>query len=312
MKELSVIIVSYNTRELLRECLKSVEAAVRGLDAEVFVVDNASRDGSAGMVRREFPGVILHALDDNVGFAAANNVALERFRGRYAMMLNPDTLVRPGAFEAMMRFMDAHPRCGCLGPRLVGPDGRHQPSARGDHTVLDHLFALTGLTVRFPRSRLFGRFHLSFHDGSTERQVDWVCGAAMMIRRETIDQVGLLDGGYFLYYEEADFCRRARAKGWQVWYSPAAEIVHLIGQSAPAQASPTINKEIVRHRLVSRRRYFRKFHSRLAAWAVEAADALFAYLRIVKHSSKKRGDSAARIRASRIILSELRALEEDR
>ena len=312
MKDLSIIIVSYNTRLALRDCLKSLEDAARGLHAEVLVVDNASRDGSAEMVRRQFPRVRLCAMERNLGFAAACNVALALFQGRYALLLNPDTLVGPGALGAMTAFMDAHPKCACLGPRLIGADGCCQPSARGDHTLLDHLFALAALTMRFPRSRLFGRFYLSFWDGSTERQVDWVCGAAMMIRREAIDRVGLLDGGYFLYYEEADFCRRARAKGWKVWYSPAAEIVHLSGLSAETEAGHRISGDILRYRLASRRRYFRKFSGRLTAWAVEAADRFFAYLRIARHSLVKRSESSARIRESRNILSELRSLEEKR
>ncbi len=239
---LSVIIVTWNVRDLLRECLRSVvgsqEPGARSqestdgrlppapcsLTPEIIVVDNASRDGSADMVRTEFPGVRLIANAENLGFARANNQGIRASQGRYVVLLNSDTLVPPGALAALVAFMDAHPDAGAVGPRLLRPDGTAQPYAFGGDPTPRYLLA-RGV------NRLI--FRRPLHDWATDavQQVDWVSGACLMVRREAMDQAGLLDENIFMYFEDNDWCLRIRGAGWKVYYNPQAAITHIGGQS---------------------------------------------------------------------------------
>ncbi|NLD44849.1 MAG: glycosyltransferase family 2 protein, partial [Chloroflexi bacterium] len=202
--DLSIIIVSWNVRDLLRECLRSVLAPMArsaegngyALDrraVEVLVVDNASADGSADMVRSEFPGVLLVASDVNLGFAAGNNLGLRRARGRYVLLLNPDTVVRAGALAAMLGYLDAHPRVGLVGPLLRYGDGTVQPSRRRFPTFGHALMESTILEQWFPRNRWAREYRLEDVPIDGPLQVDWVNGSCMMVRSEAIAQVGLLD-----------------------------------------------------------------------------------------------------------------------
>lgn len=221
---LSVIIVSWNVRDLLRDCLRSV---IQGLSPavphEIIVVDNASTDGSAAMVRAEFPTVTLLVNAENLGFARANNRGLCVSRGRYVVLLNSDTVVPAPALEALVAFMDAHPDAGAVGPRLLRPDGSVQPYAFGGDPTLGYLLR------RGIRRLLFGR---PLHDWATEdvRPVDWVSGACLMVRREAIEQAGLLDENIFMYFEDNDWCLRIRRAGWRVYYDPQVAITHIGGQ----------------------------------------------------------------------------------
>lgn len=265
MVDLSTVIVSYNTRQLLRACLNSLPDAAGGLEHEVFVVDNTSSDGSPEMVEEEFPWVHLVRSECNLGFAGGNNEGLRRASGRCLLLLNPDTVTAPKALAELVAFMDSHPQAGYCGPKLVNPDGSHQPSARRFPTPISPAFSMLGLAVRRPKSRHAIDLHLQL--GSEKAfAADWLSGACLMVRREVIEQVGLLDDGFFLYFEETDWCRRMAAAGWQGWYVPSAQVMHFGGQSVSQAAAVGLfsgNHPV--YWTLSSRRYLRKHHGWAAA-----------------------------------------------
>lgn len=226
--DLSVVIVNWNTRDLLAQCLQSVYETAGGMNLEVWVVDNASTDGSVEMTRRQFPRVQLIENGENVGFARANNQAMAVSQGRYALLLNSDAVVRPGALQSLCRFMDQNPEAGILGPKLLNPDGSFQASYMDFPTLLDEVLLLT---------KLFHLFHppcFPSHSPAQSQEIseaDWVPGACLMIRQATLKQVGGLDEEFFMYSEEVDWCWRVKQAGWKVFYTPEAEVLHLGGQS---------------------------------------------------------------------------------
>lgn len=222
---LSIVIVTWNVRELLFACLTSLRQNVqtsRWSNVETLVVDNASTDGSADMVAAEFPEARLIRNAANVGFAAGNNIGIAASTGRYVLLLNSDTLVPPGTLDALVAFMDAHPQAGACSPRLLRRDGTPQPYAFGKDPTLGYLLrrGLNRLSIRRP-----------LHDWSVAEpiRVDWVSGACLLARRTTIEQVGGLDEAMFMYFEDNDWCRRMRLAGWHVYYVPTAAITHVGG-----------------------------------------------------------------------------------
>ncbi len=225
--DVGIVIVNYNTRELLRRCLASVLDS-EGVKLNVCVVDNASRDGSAAMVAAEYPQVELIANDDNVGYPAANNQGL-MFLGfgpqpsdvapRYALLLNADTEVPADGIQKTVQFADDHPKAAVVGPRLVRPDGSLDLACRRSFpTPGVSACRLLGLSRLFPRSRLFGRYNLTYLSEHETADVDSVVGAYMLVRREAIEQVGLLDEAFFMYGEDLDWAYRMKAAGWRVYY----------------------------------------------------------------------------------------------
>ncbi|MBI4493016.1 MAG: glycosyltransferase family 2 protein [Chloroflexi bacterium] len=228
--DLSVVVLNFNTREQLRHCLRSLEAQT-GIDlqrqAEVFVVDNASSDGSADMVAREFPWVRLVRSPRNGGFAYGNNLALRQCGGRFALLLNPDTVLPPTALADMLVFVGAHPQAGAAGPKMVLPDGRLDLACRRAFpTPSVALYRLLGLSRLLPQSPRFGRYNLTYLDPDLPAEVDSVMGAFMLVRREAIDQAGLLDETFFMYGEDVDWAFRIRQHGWTVLYNPAVVVLH--------------------------------------------------------------------------------------
>jgi len=262
MPDLSVIIVNWNVRDLLRRCLHSILANLPACQLEIIVVDNGSTDGSPEMVRTEFPQVHLMANPDNRGFTAANNQGLAVARGRYVLLLNPDTEVVGDALETLVAFADAHPDVGVVGPQLLNPDGTVQSSRRRFPTLATALLESTWLQPYAPR-RLLARYYVLDRPDDEVQDVDWVTGAALMARREAVEQVGPLDEGFFMYSEELDWCRRFRAAGWRVIYLPTARIIHHEGKSSE-QVLPA--RHI--HFQTSKIRYFRKYHGPAAAEAL--------------------------------------------
>ena len=259
MPDLSVIIVNWNVRALLRRCLHSILARPHPCSLEVIVVDNGSTDGSAEMVRTEFPQAHLIANPDNRGFTAANNQGLTVARGRYVLLLNPDTEVVGDALETMVTFADAHSDVGVVGPQLLNPDGTVQSSRRRFPSLATALFESTWLQPYAPH-RLLARYYVLDRPDDEVQDVDWVTGAALMARREAVEQVGPLDEGFFMYSEELDWCRRFRAAGWRVVYLPTARVIHHEGKSSE-QVLPA--RHI--HFQTSKIRYFRKYHGPAAA-----------------------------------------------
>jgi len=272
--DLTVVIVSWNVRALLRRCLQSVVTQAQPIpenggsrigdrEIEILVVDNASTDGSAEMVRDEFPQVHLIANDENRGFTVANNQGLARARGRYLLLLNPDTEIVGDALTAMIRYAQANPEVGALGPRLLYPDGSLQSSRRRFPTFATALVESTVVQEWWQDNRVLRRYYMADTPDDAIQPVDWVVGACLLVRRQVYEQIGGLDEGYFMYSEELDWCRRIKAAGWQIVYLPTATIIHHEGKSS---------EQVVPARHIyfqgSKVRYFRKHHGVFQAEAL--------------------------------------------
>lgn len=233
MDDLSVIVVSWNTREALRDCLASVPAACGDLAREILVVDNASADGSADMVRAEFPGVRLIESGGNLGFARANNLALPEVRARHVLLLNPDTVCEPGALARLSAFLDATPGAGACGPTLIDAAGRPTLSWGAAPRLSHHLLSIVDPGRRWLPAGLRERATARPpRPGDEPVRVDYVVGACLMATRAAWEAVGPLDERFFMYFEETDWCRRAAAAGYGIWLVPAARVAHLEGRAA--------------------------------------------------------------------------------
>lgn len=300
--DVSVVIVSYNTRDILAACLASVQASVGAGRVETIVVDNASRDGSADMVARHFPGVGLVRSETNLGFAAANNAAFKLARGRYVVLLNPDALLAPDTLATAVARMDATPGAGLAGGKLIGGDGSLQPSAREFPSLLNEVLVLSGLAARFPRSRLFGRFDRGWADPDLAAEVDWVPGAFTIVRRAALDHVGAFDERFFLYYEEVDLCRRFKAAGWQVWYWPSIVVRHTGGESSKTVENvefTSSGSQLILWRMRSGLLYYRKHHGATIAGLVAGLEVGWHTLRRLKtrlaHGAAAKAQESGRI-----------------
>jgi N-acetylglucosaminyl-diphospho-decaprenol L-rhamnosyltransferase len=257
---LSIIILSWNVRDLLRTCLASLPLTQPS--AEVIVVDSASADGSAEMVRARFPAVRLIASSENLGYTRGNNLGLRAAKGRYLLILNPDTEIVGDALAKMLAYMDSHSRVGVLGPQMLSPDGKVQSTRRRFPTLLTGFFESIW-TQRFASRRLLDRYYGRDLPDHQIAEVDWVTGAALLVRREAYEQVGGLDEGFFMYSEEMDWQRRMKEAGWQVVYFPLAQVIHHEAKSSEQVPAAT---HIRFHS--SKVRYFRKYHGPLAAEAL--------------------------------------------
>lgn len=268
VKDLGIVILNWNTQDLLRRCLETVLASEGDFSYSVIVVDNASSDGSAEMVRAEFPQVTLIANDENVGYPRGNNIGLRELgydeggrvdddAPRYALLLNPDTEVPPDALYQMMCYMDAHPTMGVAGPKLVLPDGTLDLACRRSFpTPLVAFYHFSGLAKRFPDSPRFARYNMTFVDPDTEVAVDSVVGAYMQVRREAVAQVGLLDETFFMYGEDLDWAYRIKTAGWTVFYNPAVTVKHV--KRAASRKSSRASMEFYRAMLIFYRKHYRK------------------------------------------------------
>lgn len=226
--DVSIVIVSFNTRELLRGCLSSIHAACAGRTHETFVVDNQSHDGSADMVAQDFPWVRLVRSPQNLGFAGGNNVAFRLVNGRFVYCLNPDTVSHPRSIAILIDELERHPEIGYIGPKLLNQDGSHQLSAYRFHTVISGLFSwsMLGLDRRYPRSRHCLSLHHQ-HGCDTPIDVNWLTGAAILTRAEIVNDVGGYNEAYFLYAEEIEWCWRMHRAGWVGRYEPSAVVTHI-------------------------------------------------------------------------------------
>lgn len=271
---LSIIIANHNTRELLRQCLTSIFQLRGRLDLEIIVIDNASGDDSVRMTRADFPRVRLIQNRDNVGFAKAVNQGLQVANGRYLLLLNSDTEIKPNALQHSIAFLEAHPEAGIVGCKLLNPDGSLQPSCESFPRWQDFLFEALLLEKLFPRSRVFGRMHLTYFGYDRAAEVGYVKGAFLLVRRAVYDAIGGLDEAFYFYGEEMDWCYRAKQAGWLVYFTPAAQIVHYGGQSSDP-ISPRMFVQL--HQ--SRFRFYSKYHGRLLQASARLVLALGALLR---------------------------------
>ncbi len=265
MHDLGIVIVSWNTRDLLRTCLQTVFASQGDIAFQVVVVDNNSPDGSAQMVRDEFPGVHLIANADNPGYPVANNqgfrwLGFEQGCGedapRYALALNPDTELPPDALAQMVAYMDADERIGAAGPKLVLPNGSLDKACRRSFPSPEvSFFRMVGLSSLFPRSRRFGRYNMTYLDPDIETEVDAVVGAFMIVRRAAIQRVGLFDEIFWMYGEDLDWAYRIKQAGWTVMYNPSVTVTHV--KRAASRQSRRAQREFYRAMLIFYRKHYR-------------------------------------------------------
>ena len=275
MLDLSVIIVNWNTSDLLAKCLRCVESTVQRVSYETWVVDNASTDGSVDMLRRDFPDVKLIANSQNVGFARANNQAMAVAAGRYVLLLNSDAFVKDNTIDEMVRFMDEHPDAGLAGCKLLYDDGRLQPSCSSFPTLATELFIAFGLDRLFPKSPIFGKYRMTDWDYRDAREVDVIMGAFMLARADAIQKVGVMDEAFFMYSEEVDWCYRFKQAGWKIYFTPEVETVHLWGGSSKA-----VKVETLIRLYRSRVQFFRKHYGRLTAALYKLILGLNCFVRI--------------------------------
>jgi GT2 family glycosyltransferase len=280
---LSVIIVSWNTCQLLATCLDAIasslahgdERAPQDMTVEIIVVDNGSTDGTLEMLRSDYPHVRVIENTANVGFARANNQGLGISRGRYVLLLNSDAFLRGPALARLVDFMAAHPQAGAAGPRLYYEDDSLQRSCTSFPTLVTEFYAAVGLDRLFPRSPLFGRYRMTYWDMRDERQVDVVMGACLIIRRDALDHIGALDERFFFTSEEVDWCYRLCRAGWRVYFVPDAEATHLWGGTSRVLPVQTL-VQLYHNRLL----FFRKHYSPLTATAYKGVLALACVLRL--------------------------------
>jgi GT2 family glycosyltransferase len=249
MPRLAVVIVSWNVRELLASCLRSLfdDLDRSALEAAVWIVDNASTDGTPGMVTEIFPKVHLFASDENLGFASGNNLALRELlrnsylpvRNSFIWLLNPDTEIQPGATAALLSALNAHPQAGVVGAKLLYPDGSLQHGAFRFPGLVQLAFELFPMPQRLYETPLNGRYPRHLYQGADPFPIDHPLGASMMVRTEAIDQVGLLDEGYRMYCEEIDWCWRMHKAGWRAFCAPIAEVIHHTGRSTSQVPIPS-------------------------------------------------------------------------
>jgi len=234
--DVSIIIVAWNVRQLLHDCLKSVYEQTKGVDFEVIYVDNASTDGSVQMVREHFPDVRIIENERNQGFIKANNQAIRIARGRYVLLLNSDTVLLNNAIAKTVEFADANPQAAVVGCKVLNPDLTLQRTCFMFPSVLNLFLAATYLYKIFPKSRFFGREHMTWWDFNDAREVETICGCFSLVRKQAIDKVGLMDERYFVYGDDPDWCYRFKKAGWKVMFSPEGRIIHYGGQTTSQKA----------------------------------------------------------------------------
>lgn len=291
---ISVVIVSYNTRDILGSCLDSLFRNSEGVEMEVIVVDNDSRDGSPDMVRERFPSVRLIANSVNAGFAAANNQAYSLSSGRYVVLLNPDAYLRPGSIANGIAFMDRNPLCGLCGGRIVSPEGKLEPSARRFPSAMSKLLTLSGLSWRYAGSPLLNRHEFGGFAHDRPMDVDWVPGTFTIVRREMLEQIGFFDERFYLYYEETDLCLRAKKAGWKVCFIPDAEVTHIGGASSKTRKDKTYDSkasQVLNFRLRSEWLYHRKNRGLVPLLASAGVELLWNSIRYAKNVLSPQGES---------------------
>jgi len=268
MKDLSIVIISYNTKDLTGECVESIKKNVSAkISHEIIIVDNDSKDGSVDFLKNKFPDILVIASKENLGFAKANNVGIKRSVGRYLLCLNSDTVVYPGVLEYMLNFMDENKKVGASTCKLETPNGQiDDASHRGFPTPWNALTHFSGLSRIFPHSKLFSGYWQGWKDLSKIHEIVVLAGAFMLIRREAGDEAGWWDEDYFFYGEDVDFCYQLRQKGWKIYYVPTVKILHYKGVSGGIKkvsqnittATKETKKRVTKSRFNAMRIFYRK------------------------------------------------------
>jgi hypothetical protein len=286
---------------VLRESLQSVERERNGLRLEIFVVDNNSQDSSVEMVEAEFPHVRVLRSQINLGFGAANNLALELAQGRFIVLLNSDAFLCQDALRISVQYMQEHSNVGLAGGRLVGRDFSWQPSARMFPSIFSDFLVLSGLAYKFPKSRFFGRFDRTWADPLQPAEVDWVPGAFSIIRSDALHKVGFFDPDFFLYSEEVDLCRRIQDAGYKIMYWPEIVVIHIGGESSrqigPMEISST-GAQLIRWRMRSTLIYYRKHHG-VKALGVKLLELVFYRFIALRNNFSRDEERRERARESR-------------
>jgi GT2 family glycosyltransferase len=273
--DVSVIIVNWNTRDILRDCLSSIFKQTQGIEFEVIVIDNGSNDRSVEMVEAEFPQVTIIANTENRGFAAASNQGIAVAKGRYILLLNSDTTILDDVIKKTVLFADAHREAAVVCCKALNPNGTLQPTCFMFPSLLNMFLSATYLYKLFPRSKFFGRERMTWWNRDDMREVDVTTGCFMLVRRQAIEKVGLMDERFFVYGEETDWCYRFKKKGWKVLFTPDSEIIHYGGQTAK-QMPKEFKLQLFGSRLI-----FIKLHRRKLAFLLSRfLTALFLLLRV--------------------------------
>lgn len=265
---ISIVIISFNVEKLLKECIESVYRETKEAAFDIRVIDNNSRDNSVQMLKSNFPEIHLIENDRNLGFPKANNQAVVQCTSDYILLLNPDTIIQDGAIDKMVRFMDENPDVGVSGCRVLNPDGSLQLACRRSiPTPKVAFYRLTGLSRLFPNSKTMARYNLTYLDPNTPHEVDAVSGAFLVIRKKTVDAIGVLDENFFIYGEDMDWCIRAKRAGWKVMYYPHASILHYKGVGCKTNNRKT-TYEFYRAMYLFHKKHFAKDCSPLTNFAI--------------------------------------------
>jgi hypothetical protein len=228
---LSIVIVTWNSEEFIRNCLDSIFLSQGNFTSEVMVVDNGSSDGTAKIVEQFYPQVNLIQNKKNLGYAKANNQGIEKAKGKYVLLLNPDTQVLEDALSLMYEFMEENPKIGALGPKLLNPDKTVQASCREFPTFFTLIWEFSGLSRLFPRSRVFGRWRMGYFNFDKQRETDQPMGSSLMLRRATLEDVGAFDENFVMFFNDVDLCFRIKKGGWKIYFYPEAKVIHYKGAS---------------------------------------------------------------------------------
>jgi len=267
---LSICIVTWNTREMLDDCLRSIAEAPDAVSREVIVVDNASADGTAAMIRERHPQVTLIENAENLGYAAANNQALERAVAPLKLLLNPDIIVHRGSLDSLVTLMQRRPQAGAVAPRLLFPDGKVQASCRAFPTPDTVLYEALGLSRLFPHSQRFGKYRMTWWGYDEERTVEQPMASALLLRQRALDEIGLMDEDFPIFFNDVDLCKRLSEAGWEIWFTPAATMTHFGGAST-SQVQQAMIAESHRSFL---RFYAKHYRSALPSWQYHGVRAL--------------------------------------
>jgi N-acetylglucosaminyl-diphospho-decaprenol L-rhamnosyltransferase len=311
----SVIIVSYNTKDILRNCLQALFTYSAGIEMEVFVIDNNSKDDSARMVQTEFPAVLLISNVKNVGFAAANNQAYALASGRYIILLNPDAYIQPLSMKKGIDFMDQTPQCGLCGGKIISPEGRIEPSARRFPSAYSKLLTLSGISGKFSNSPILNRHEFGGFAHDRPMEVDWVPGTFTIVRKEMLDSTGFFDNRFYLYYEETDLCLRAKKAGWKVYFIPYAEVMHIGGASSKTRKDKSFDNkaaQVLSFRMRSEWLYYRKNKGLSGILSTAGVELLWYVARYIKNLLPAAGAKNKRVAALAVSRQIIHSLSDTR